>query len=432
MTAVSLYAWDSVNNVFVKVAVDASGYLKNVLANLEKAEDVAHTSGDKGIMALAVRKDNVGSLCGAEGDYTPLLLNEHGVLRTQAQQHYHIDECEATTGWTVLGNDTINLATTTNHVCGQLALEFDKVDGAANTKIAGIQKTITSFDFTPYHKGGGFALCSFYVSSLTDVDYTFLRLGTDSSNYSEWRCSADDLEEGWNLCRYTACKPSAKVGNGWNSAAITYIAVGVAFDAETDTLADIAVDHIAANTGLLTSVPVEAAKNINLLKVKNKVVNTEAGNVGTGTQRITVADDDTNLSAIKTAIEKLKTETDWTENQSITFDDTTPAKTVEGKGSIDLAANGYKKVNVQIQIIGGANWDGNAEIRIHSSSDSGTTKDTILFYNFEVTYTASATKRVSFVLNEVAWVEIGVYNGNATAEDITISGKFCALKYKSA
>ena len=273
--------------------------------NLGKEEDTTHVSGDVGMMGLAVRKDNVGSLCSADGDYTPILVNEHGVLRTQAQQHYHIDECEATTGWSVLGNDTINLAITTNHVCGRYALEFDKVNGAANTKIAGIQKTITSFDFTPYHKGGGFALCSIYLSSLTDVDYVFLRLGTDSSNYSEWRCSADDLEVGWNFCRHTACLLGATMGNGWNSATVTYVAVGAAFDAETDALADMAIDHIAANTGLLTSVPTEIPKNVNLLKVKNKVVNTEAGNVGTGTQRITIADDDTNLSAIKTAIEIL-------------------------------------------------------------------------------------------------------------------------------
>ena len=298
-----IFGYDGTN--WRPILIDSSGNIQMELSNLEHAEDTAHSSGDKGILSMAVRKDDVGSLCSADGDYSPLIVNEHGILRTQAQQHYHIDDCSAITGWSVLGNDTTSLAVTSNHVCGQYALEFDKVNGAANTKIAGIQKTITSFDFTPYHKGGGFALCSFYISSLTDVDYTFLRLGTNNSNYSEWRCSVDDLEEGWNFCRFTACKPTTHIGTGWNSAAITYVAIGVAFDAETDTLADIAVDHIAANTGLLTSVPVEAPKNINLLKIKNKVVNTEAGNVGTGTQRITIADDDTNLAAIKTAVEAL-------------------------------------------------------------------------------------------------------------------------------
>lgn len=302
-----IFGYDGTN--WRPILIDSSGNIQMELANLEKAEDAVHTSGDKGIMTLAVRKDDVGSLCGADGDYTPLIVNEHGILRTQAQQHYHIDECDAITGWSVLGNDTINLAVTTNHVAGQYALEFDKVDGAANTKIAGIQKTITSFDFTPYHKGGGFALCSCYLSSLTSVDYCFLRLGTNASNYTEWRCDADNLEEGWNFCRHTACKPSATVGNGWISTAITYVAIGVAFEAETDALADIAIDHLAVNTGLMTSIPVEAARNINLLKIKNKVVNVGAGNVGTGTQRITVADDDTNLAAIKTAVETLATAT---------------------------------------------------------------------------------------------------------------------------
>lgn len=483
MTAVSLYAWDSVNNVFVKVGVDASGYIKNVLANLEKAEDAAHSSGDKGIMILGVRKDDITALSGTDGDYTPLILNEDGILRTQAQQHIHIEECGATTGWTVLGDDTTNLATTTNHVFGALALEFDKVNGSDDTIFAGIQKTLTSIDLTPYHKGGGFFLAKYYISSLSDVSYIFLRLGTDSSNYNEWQIGVDSLSVGWNSARYPMASPDAIQGNGWNSASITYVAIGVAFSLQNNTLADIAVDHISANTGLFTSADIAAtissevsSPNINLLKVGNKVVNAGAGNVGTGTQRTTIADDDTNLSAIKTAIEKIddlqaalksvdtdelitritnssgveinpakedgnlasiktavekvKTETDWTENQTITFDNTTPGKASEGVGSIDLATNGYKKVIIQIQIVGGANWDGNAEIRVRSSSNSGTARDTILFYSFEVTYTASATKRVSFELNELPWVQIGVFNGNATAEDITISGIYAALKYK--
>lgn len=269
------------------------------------SEDVAHVSGDNGIMALTVRCDDICALAGADGDYQPIATNEHGVLRTQAQQHYHIEECGAITGWTVLGNDTTSLATTTNHIFGTVALEFDKVNGAANTVFAGIQKTLTSIDLTPYHKGGGFFLAKYYVSDIDDVDYLFLRLGTNGSNYNEWQVSADNLSVGWNSIRFPMASPDAITSNGWNSAAVTYIAVGVAFGVETDTLADIAIDHISANTGLLTSADIAATitsevstPNINLLKVGNKVVNTQAGNVGTGTQRITIATDDVNLAAI--------------------------------------------------------------------------------------------------------------------------------------
>ncbi|MCK4815309.1 hypothetical protein KA005_06030, partial [bacterium] len=254
-------------------------------------------------IAYALRKDDIPILCGSEDDYCPLIINEFGILRTQAQQHKHIAECEATTGWSVLGNDTTNLATTVNHVFGQYALEFDKVNGAANTKIACIQKTLTSINLKPYHVGSGFLLMSTYLSSLTNIDYIFLRLGTDSSNYNEWQVEADLLLEGWNLWACISAHPKIIQGNGWIDTAVTYIAAGVAFDAETDTLADIAIDRIAYNTGLVTTTPKIEPRNINLLKIKNKVIDIGMGNAGTGTQRITVADDDTNLAAIKTAVE---------------------------------------------------------------------------------------------------------------------------------
>ena len=277
---------------------------EDTLASAIKTEDVAHTTGDKGIMPLSVRCDNVCTLSGTDGDYQPLVTNEHGILRTQSQQHYHIDNCEATTGWTVLGNDTVNLATTTNHVLGALALEFDKVDGAANTVFAGIQKTITSVNLCPYHKGGGFFCCSIYVSSVADVEYAFLRVGTDSSNYNEWRGDADEMLAGWNSFKKRMAEPYTHVGNGWNSAAITYVAIGIAFGNETDTLADIAVDHIAVNTGLqvTTNFIQTETQNINLHKVGNKVTNIGAGNASTGTQRVSIATDDINLAVINTAV----------------------------------------------------------------------------------------------------------------------------------
>ena len=82
----------------------------------------------------------------------------------------------------------------------------------------------------------------------------------------------------------------------------------------------------------------------------------------------------------------------WTENQAVSLDDTTPAPTVEGKGPIDLAAAGYIGVVIQFQIQFGGSADGNAEIRVRSSPDSGTTKDTELLFSQEVAFTASTTK----------------------------------------
>lgn len=75
MTGVSLYAWDSVNDVNIKLEADANGNLKIKLENLEQIEDTAHASGDKGIMPLAVRKGTPVNLSGDDGDYEPLQVD---------------------------------------------------------------------------------------------------------------------------------------------------------------------------------------------------------------------------------------------------------------------------------------------------------------------------------------------------------------------
>ena len=51
--------------------------------NLGKAEDAAHTSGDVGVMSLAVRNDDVAALGGADGDYAPLQVKAAGSLYTK-------------------------------------------------------------------------------------------------------------------------------------------------------------------------------------------------------------------------------------------------------------------------------------------------------------------------------------------------------------
>lgn len=50
-------------------------------ANLGKAEDAAHTSGDVGVMALAVRFDAGGALATTDADYSPLQVDANGALR---------------------------------------------------------------------------------------------------------------------------------------------------------------------------------------------------------------------------------------------------------------------------------------------------------------------------------------------------------------
>jgi hypothetical protein len=49
-------------------------------ANLGKAEDTAHSSGDVGVMSLAVRNDTLATLAGSDGDYAPIQVNADGAV----------------------------------------------------------------------------------------------------------------------------------------------------------------------------------------------------------------------------------------------------------------------------------------------------------------------------------------------------------------
>ena len=52
-------------------------------ANLGKAEDAAHATGDVGVMPLAVRNDALTALAGTTGDYIPLMTDSQGSLVTR-------------------------------------------------------------------------------------------------------------------------------------------------------------------------------------------------------------------------------------------------------------------------------------------------------------------------------------------------------------
>jgi hypothetical protein len=289
------------NSADIKTAVEK-------IDDLVLTEDEAASGGEKGVQLLAVRQDDANTLASADGDFTPFTISDHGCLNVDANHFYEVDDLNATTGWSVLGNDTDNLATTTEHVHGTAALTFDKVDGAANTVFGGIQKTISSVDLDKhFHEGGGFILYPFYLSSLADVDYAFIRLGTDSSNYNEWQIDDDDLVAGWNNIRVPISRPADSVGNGWNSAAVTYVAVGAAFDAEDDTLADIRSDSIMVMSGQIVTADISgnisgtiSPPNVNVTKWRNNLVDTGAGAVGSGVLRTTLASDDPAVALLAT------------------------------------------------------------------------------------------------------------------------------------
>lgn len=49
------------------------------VSDIAKVEDVAHSSGDSGVMVLGVRKDTVANLAGTDGDYAPMPVGANGL-----------------------------------------------------------------------------------------------------------------------------------------------------------------------------------------------------------------------------------------------------------------------------------------------------------------------------------------------------------------
>jgi hypothetical protein len=350
---------DSSGNTAIRtVLVDSTG------SDIAVGEDVAHVSGDSGIQLLAVRNDSLASLAGTDGDYAPLqvdadgaayvkvgtgatnigkaidsvvgstdtgvaLLAKHtedqvhltssdgdydllsmdslGSLHVNIEAHHNFDSFNATAGWTVLGNDTINLATTKKHVTGTDALTFDKTDGAADTIFAGIQKTLTSVDLGEVSQHD-LLQGTFYIPSLSLVTYVFLRLGTSSSHYNEWQLPVAALTGGIfevGALSIGDADYTGITGNGWDSSAITYIAVGVAFSDAGDALAGIVFDQISYHTNAHSAASINAevtssvnSSNVNLQKVGGSATDKNSGNKSNGSQRVVLATDDINTAAM--------------------------------------------------------------------------------------------------------------------------------------
>lgn len=281
-------------------------------SNLGKAIDSVVGSTDTGIAMLGRQSSDTAHLATAEGDYDVVRLSGFGALHVEPEQHHVLDGMNATTGWAALGNDTLNLATTLIHVVGSNALTFDKVDGAADTIFGGIEKTLTSIDLGTPAPHDILQTVAFW-SDVSAVSYVFLRLGTDATNYNEWRIDGTDLTAGsfeTLVFEVGDASHTGAAGNGIDWTAITYCAVGSAFTAETSTLAGMIIDEISFHTNQHVNASLNSevtssvsSANINIQKVGNKVVNTQAGNTSTGTQRVTIATDDVNLAAITTAVE---------------------------------------------------------------------------------------------------------------------------------
>ena len=121
----------------------------------------------------------------------------------------------------------------------------------------------------------------------------------------------------------------------------------------------------------------------------------------------------------------------WTENQSLTFSDASPADNVQSTVDIDLATAGYDAVQVQIQIDWHASATDYADINIYSSPDSGTTDDTTVIYNRRVDALTNDPENISFVIRDLAYITVEV--DNQSNQEITgLTGDYAGRQWTSA
>jgi len=164
--------------------------------DLGKEEDAAHTSGDTGIMALAVRNDALAALAGTDGDYASLQVSATGALFV---------EPTASVGTTVVHHAAVRLddspttATSsahdiTNYANAKIAVTIDStlVPTTLTLEVQG------SWDDTTYYsledaplmwwEDTGTATAVNEVYTLKNIGFKYIKtvitaVGSDATNY---------------------------------------------------------------------------------------------------------------------------------------------------------------------------------------------------------------------------------------------------------
>jgi hypothetical protein len=112
-----------------------------------------------------------------------------------------VDACDATTGWTASGTNSVSL-NTTNFMEGSGGLNLVKSDtGSANCDAS---KTTTSRDFTSKDFWLYVYISSALYAKLATSNCLTIRFGSDSSNYYQKQWSKSSLVSGWNLLSFNS------------------------------------------------------------------------------------------------------------------------------------------------------------------------------------------------------------------------------------
>ena len=178
-----------------------------------------------------------------------ITVGEGGVAlpRTSIRDRIALANFDDLIGWSVKNTDTVNMGLDTKHINGTNSIKFDKVNSAANDTESLVQNNLTNLIDASRMLIDDIISTSFYLSSLANVINIFVRIGSNNGNYNQWTWPSKLLiANKWNTVEKKIKETDfVDSGVGWNQTFIGYIALGVTFRSESDTLTDIRFDNIS-------------------------------------------------------------------------------------------------------------------------------------------------------------------------------------------
>ena len=281
--------------VLNKVLNTSSDSIKvDIVSGAEYAEDAAHTTADVGQFVLGVRNDTLAALGGTDGDYVPFQMSADGALYVEiatggSASAVYVDDADwtdSTSSHMLVGGiyqsspqsitdgDTGPLQVNAN---GNLIVDLSATDNAVLDAIAASLSVLDDWDDSNY------ANVNLNVAG-SDIA---ANAGTMSATTHRVTIATDDTHFG-------AVGAAADV-DGVVHGQLRYIGAGL------DTL-ETTLSNIETAVQIIDDWDDSNYANVNI-NIAGTDVDGNSGNKSAQSQRVVIATDDVNVSAIKTAVE---------------------------------------------------------------------------------------------------------------------------------
>ncbi len=156
----------------------------------------------------------------ATTEMNTVTLNEIGLFNASFAV---VDDCDATTGWTASGTNSVTQNVTT-YVEGTASLNLVKSDGSSTT--ISVSKTTTSRDFTSSIFGTLVYISTTAYADMAATDCLTIRFGSAAGDYYQYTRDKTDLAVGWNLVTFTSATSDSTTGTPVITACdYTYVAL---------------------------------------------------------------------------------------------------------------------------------------------------------------------------------------------------------------